>query len=269
MSVSASAATISSDENVFTSLEQPGESINLSLTNTAEANNLANSDVKGVLGLVSSTSSSHKIYSRTKTLPDGSSGIIVKFAAYTGTMRGLTFGKANVVGNGANNALVLSPDTDYTVTYNVVHESGAGISFDLIATAAVNSANGITLDSNQRDTALNSWTSYTREFTTPDAETLGDNIYLMFAVNNPDGVSNVVWLYDVTITTVVTLDPKDLITFNTTVRPITLIPISLLHCLMVTTVPWTPSSLVGSMPKATRLPRFLQQVPYLMQSIPL
>ena len=214
MSVSASAAAISSDENLFTSLEQPGESINLSLTNTETKYNLASKDGKGTLGLVSTTGSSDGMHSISRTLPDGTSGFIVKFAKNALLKRGLTFGKDNVAGNGANYAFVLSPDTDYTVTYNVVHESGAGISFDLIATAAVNSADGITLDSNQRETALNSWTSYTRTFKTPNAETMGDNKYLMFAVNNPNGVNNVVWLYNVTITTMVSLDPKDLITFN-------------------------------------------------------
>ena len=214
MSVSTMAATISSDENVFTSLEQPSESINLSLTNTETKYNLASKDGKGTLGLVSTTGSSDGMHSISRTLPDGTSGFIVKFAKNALLKRGLTFGKDNVAGNGANYAFVLSPDTDYTVTYNVVHESGAGISFDLIATAAVNSADGITLDSNQRETALNSWTSYTRTFKTPNAETMGDNKYLMFAVNNPNGVNNVVWLYNVTITTMVSLDPKDLITFN-------------------------------------------------------
>ncbi len=188
-------------------------SLTLDLTNTTQANNIANKDAKGILGVVSSSGSSHSIHSRSINNADGVSSIVVKFADATTNIRSICFGKANVSGNGADNAYILEPNANYTVSYMIYHEKGEGISFDLIATSAVNGTSGYTLDNNVRDTANKSWVKHTRSFKTPDAATLGDNQYLVFAVNNPNSVTNTVWIYGVTITKTVAGDSADYITF--------------------------------------------------------
>ncbi len=215
MSVSATAATISNDENVFTTLEAK-ESLYLALTNSSQADNIANGDAKGILGVVSSSGSGGKMYSRSATIADGSTANVVKFATGYGASRAITFGKANVAASGAANAFILEPDTKYTVSYMIKHDSGIGISFELLASSAINSKTGYVLDSETPTVATKAWVEYSCTFTTPDAATLGDCQYLQFAITVPaeQTIDNVVWLYGVTITKSTTIDKADLITFN-------------------------------------------------------
>lgn len=198
-----------------TELPEKTDSLYLALTNTSEQNNIAHIDAKGILGVVSSSNSSHRIYSRNLTIADGSSAIIIKFANNWTSSRTVTFGKANVAADGADNAFVVEPNTKYTVSYNIKHESGAGVSFDIIAGAATNATSGYVFDSYAPETAANVWTVHTCSFTTPDAATLGANKYLQFAITVPEGeaISNVAYLYGVTITKVSAGDPADYITF--------------------------------------------------------
>ncbi|MBQ3549430.1 MAG: hypothetical protein IJA41_00485 [Clostridia bacterium] len=198
-----------------TELPEKTDSLYLALTNTSEQNNIAYNAAKGILGVVSSSNSSHRIYSRNVTIADGSSAIIIKFANSWTSSRTVTFGKANVAASGADEAFIVEPNTKYTVSYNIKHESGAGVSFDIIAGAATNATSGYVFDSYAPETAANAWTVHTCSFTAPDAATLGANKYLQFAITVPEGeaISNVAYLYGVTITKVSAGDPADYISF--------------------------------------------------------
>lgn len=200
---------------LVTELPDKVESLRLDLTNTVEKDNIAKNDAKGILGVVSSSNSGHRIYSRTVTIADGSSAIIIKFANQYTASRSITFGKANVAANGADDAFIVEPNTKYTISYNIKHESGAGVSFDIIAGETISATTGYVFDSYAPGTAANVWTVHTCSFTTPDAATLGTHKYLQFAITVPEGeaISNVAYLYGVTITKVSAGNPADYISF--------------------------------------------------------
>lgn len=216
--VPAAGTVLNAKYPVMTEIPDEEESVYLALTNTANKT-LAGNDSKGTLGLSSSSGSSHDIYSRKTKLIDGTSTWIVKFAHTSTnapnnkTYRSICFGKENTTADGLDNAYVLEPNTKYTVTYNILHESGANISFDLAAGISTKSTNGLVLDSNKPSSVISSWMTYTREFTTPDAETMGNQKYLLFVINNPALEVNVSWIYGVTITKFVAGDPADYISF--------------------------------------------------------
>lgn len=200
---------------VFTEIPDKTDTLKLDLTNSAEADNISHNAAKGILGVVSSSSSSHRIYSRTATIADGTSANIIKFADRWTSSRTITLGKANVAANGVANALTVKPNTKYQISYYIKHSSGAGVSFEILASAATSSTSGYVLDSNTPESVNNTWVKYSCEFTTPDAATLGNNQYIQFAITVPVGesITNVVWLYGFEITTTSEGSAADYITF--------------------------------------------------------
>ncbi len=216
--VPAAGTTVYAKYPISTDIPDKVDSVYLSLFNTADKT-LSADDVKNTLGIVSSSGSSHEVYSRDTTIADGTIQWVVKFTNSTNhsenlTYKSICFSSANVAGNGSKYAYILEPDTKYTVSYNVYHESGANISFDLAAASTTKASSGLVLDSNKPDSIIKAWTEYTREFTTPDAATLGDNKYLLFVINNPALEKNTSWLYGVTITKTAAGTAADCITFN-------------------------------------------------------
>ncbi len=199
--IPAAGTTVYAKYPVSTDIPEKVDSLYLALTNSSEQNNISENAAKGILGVVSASNSDHRIYSRTATIADGSSAIVVKFADKWTSSRTITLGKANVVANGTANALAVEPNTEYVVSYYIKHDSGAGVKFELLASEATNSTSGYVLDSYAPETVKKTWEKYTCTFTTPDAETLGANTLMQFAITVPEGeaIDNVAWLYGVTI----------------------------------------------------------------------
>ena len=216
MSVSASAETISTDENVFNNLEsynvwstglekQPGQSF--------DYQTLGKNTTRHVQGIAGATSTNHKIYSRAEGVD--STGC-VKFASSSDLYRGVMFNKVATSSNaGEASAYVVNSKTTYEISFTLKdNSSNSALTYNLMGISQQNTNEGYIFKSWTADEISSSFEAYTTTFTAPDADVLGDDIYLSFMILNPNGVSHTAWLDDVVIKEVGSLDTADLITFN-------------------------------------------------------
>ena len=116
---------------------------------------------------------------------------------------------------GESSAYVVNSKTTYEISFTLKDDSSnSALTYNLMGISQQNTNEGYIFKSWTADEISNSFKTYTTTFTTPDADVLGDDIYLSFMILNPNGVSHTVWLDDVVIKEVGSLDTADLITFN-------------------------------------------------------
>lgn len=221
MSVSAMAATISSEENILTSLETK-ETITLTFDKTSfNSYTIPIGSGRGAAGLASATTNGKRVFVR----PEGvdSSGA-VKWgpnSSSTFTAAGIIFGENNSVDP---ENYVLEPNTKYTVSFDYADTfaDSSSVSFAIIGTSAIiGSSNNVT-GYNTTGTEYysfstvgvgSSFSTFSTTFTT--ASDLGDDIYLGAVLYNPQSLtSKAAWLDNVVISKYTTIDVADLITFK-------------------------------------------------------
>ena len=140
----------------------------------------------------------------------------VKWSGSPAQETAVIFGKENTSANGLNAAYKLAPNRKYTVTYQISVDT-KNVTFGLKALNTYKKAEvseGYTIASHTTASKISSFTTYTETFTTPDAATLGDNVYLSFFVNKGANNTITALLDNVTIIATVDATAADVITFN-------------------------------------------------------
>ena len=219
MSVSTSAAAISSDESIFTSLMKEQTLVLPFDTTNTSYKVIGPNNTQGCPGISSGTSSdttNARMYARSNY---GESSGGIKWADSKMSC-GIMLGKDNVVTPASSvtdytsqYAYTLEPNTKYSVSFKVYDSSSdANISYNFMGVANKTTTEGTIYHTLTFASSAKAWTTYTGEFTT--GEDLGDNIYLAFIILNPNGTTFSCFLDEITITKYAPIDTAEVITFN-------------------------------------------------------
>ncbi len=203
---------------IKTSLSDLGRNETLTIDfdkDTYNYNQLGGTTTRSVKGIAASTAdgSSDKLHCYSAGV--NSTGAVY-WAGSTAQETAIIFGKEAVVATGLSAAYELQPNRKYSITYQVqAQTTGSSFGFkglDTYVKAEV--SEGYTLASHTVESGSTTWVTYTDTFTTPDAATLGENIYLSFFVNKGTNSSVRLYIDNVTITATIDATVSDVVTFD-------------------------------------------------------
>lgn len=112
----------------------------------------------------------------------------LKWAAST-VSGGIILGKEAVGNSGLAYAYELIPGRKFSMSFDLYHESGDGVTVSAMAVKDYATTDGIVLDSEVLAAANKKIVRYTLEFTVPDAATLGENVYLALMMTKPSSLA--------------------------------------------------------------------------------
>ncbi len=163
-------------------------------THTNTNHTISTSAGRGVLGVTGGTPDARIYWRSINNSP------ALKWAAST-VSGGIILGKEAVGNSGLAHAYELLPNRKFTISFELYHESGNGVTVSAMAVKDYATTSGVVLDSEVLTTANKKVTSYTLEFTVPDSATLGENKYLSIMMTKPASLTNyTVYLDNLTLT---------------------------------------------------------------------